>query len=274
MPLCTLPYPVSQVALMICVLEHVTFINIHAACSNIFGGANSSRLFESNQTERALGLSGKSGMSVEAVKRNKVIGCILCGGKSRRMGGTDKALLDLNGTALLEHVASRLHGQVVQSVLSVNEPSGLHESLGLPMLTDELEGHLGPLAGVHSSLNWVRQNTPDVSDVVTVAVDTPFFPTDLVETLAASRIANAGAPIICSSGGRHHFAFGLWPVALADPLKEYLLEGGRSIKGFFKDYPPVIVEFELQNAVDPFFNINTPEDIPVALEHIAQLQVQ
>ncbi|WP_063296383.1 MULTISPECIES: molybdenum cofactor guanylyltransferase MobA [unclassified Pseudovibrio] len=213
-------------------------------------------------------------MSVETEKRNKVIGCILCGGKSRRMGGSDKALLDLNGTALLEHVASRLHGQVAQSVLSVNEPSDLHESLGLPMLSDQLEGHLGPLAGVHSSLSWVRQNAPGASDVVTVAIDTPFFPTNLVETLAASRKTNAGAPIICSSGGRDHFVFGLWPVALVDPLKGYLLKGGRSIKGFFKDYPPVIVEFELQNAVDPFLNINTPEDVAIALEHLAQLQVQ
>ncbi len=238
-PLCTLPYPVSQVTLMIC----------------------------------ATGLREKSGMSVETVKRNKVIGCILCGGKSRRMGGFDKAQLDLNGMALLEHVVSRLHRQVAQSVLSVNEPGNLHERQGLPLLADELEEHLGPLAGVHSSLSWASQNAPDASDVVTVAVDTPFFPTDLVEALAVCRGANAGSPAICSSGGRNHFAFGLWPVTLAEPLKEYLLNGGRSIKGFFTGYPPVVLEFRLQNTVDPFFNINTPEDVPIALEHLAQLKV-
>ena len=213
-------------------------------------------------------------MSVEAVKQNKVVGCVLCGGKSQRMGGFDKALLDLNGTTLLEHVVTRLHGQVMQSVLSVNEPGALHENLGLPMLPDELSGHLGPLAGVHAALRWARKNTPDISEVVTVAVDTPFFPIGLVDTLVARRDVYADCPIICSSGGRDHFAFGLWPVNLAEPLKKYLLSGGRSIKGFFKDHPQVIVEFEPQNAVDPFFNINTPEDLPVALEYLAQFQVQ
>ncbi|GHB18852.1 molybdenum cofactor guanylyltransferase [Pseudovibrio japonicus] len=213
-------------------------------------------------------------MSVEPVAQNKVVGCVLCGGKSRRMGGADKALLIFDGVSLLEHVSTRLQSQVQQVIVSVNQPSDLHTRLGLPLLADELSGHLGPLAGIHAALSWVEKHAPDTNDVMTVAVDTPFFPTDVVETLLSHREAHIDRPITCSSGERDHFALGLWPVALAGPLKEYLLNGGRSIKGFFQSHPPVIVAFGHQRAVDPFFNINTPEDIPVALEHLARLRVQ
>ncbi len=213
-------------------------------------------------------------MSVEPVEQNKVVGCVLCGGKSRRMGGADKALLDFDGISLLEHVSARLQGQVQQVIVSVNEPSDLHKRLELPLLADELSGHLGPLAGIHAALSWVEQHAPDADNVMTVAVDTPFFPPDMVETLLSYKEANSERPIICSSGERDHFALGLWPVALAGPLKEYLLDGGRSIKGFFQSHPPIIVAFDHQRAVDPFFNINTPEDIPVALEHLARLRVR
>jgi len=240
MKLCTRRSPASQVSLVICMLVG----------------------------------SGNSRMSDAQSDQNLTVGCVLCGGKSRRMGGADKALLDLDGIPLLKHVTSRLQEQVEQIVLSVNEPGALHESFGLPLLADELTGHLGPLAGMHAALSWARKHSPDARDVVTVAVDTPFFPMDMVEVLVSHREANADCPVICSSGDRDHFAFGLWPVALADPLKEYLLNGGRSIKGFFKDHPPVIVKFEAHNGVDPFFNINTPEDVPIALEHLAKLRVQ
>lgn len=213
-------------------------------------------------------------MSVEPVEQNKVVGCVLCGGKSRRMGGADKASLDFDGISLLEHVSARLQDQVQQVIVSVNEPSDLHKRLELPLLADELSGHLGPLAGIHAALSWAEQRVPDADGVMTVAVDTPFFPADMVERLLSHRKANNDRPVICSSGERDHFALGLWPVALAGPLKGYLLGGGRSIKGFFRSHPPVIVSFDHQHAVDPFFNINTPEDIPLALEHLAHLRVQ
>ncbi|SDQ91621.1 molybdenum cofactor guanylyltransferase [Pseudovibrio sp. Tun.PSC04-5.I4] len=198
-----------------------------------------------------------------------IIGCILCGGKSRRMGGADKALIELEGSALLERVVTRLQSQLHQIVVSVNEPGDLHEGLQLPLLADKLSGHLGPLAGVHSALCWAQENEKDAHWVMTAAVDTPFFPEDLAGTLKAHAEDALPNPVICSSAGRDHYTFGLWPVALADPLKTYLLDGGRSLRGFFESYPPKIIEFEVQGGLDPFFNINSPEDIPVALAHIS-----
>ncbi len=203
-----------------------------------------------------------------------VIGCVLCGGKSRRMGSLDKALLQLNDTPLLQHVIQRLKHQVERTILSVNEPSELHMSFDLPMVADQLQGHLGPLAGIHAALNWAIQEAPEAKGVVTVAVDTPFFPTDLVRRLTSVRTVSLCHPRICASNGREHFAFGHWPIEMAEPLKDYLLEGGRSIRGFFENYPPDIIAFDGIDAVDPFFNINTPEDLPRATQYMDSQQIQ
>ncbi|KZL08494.1 Molybdenum cofactor guanylyltransferase [Pseudovibrio axinellae] len=213
-------------------------------------------------------------MAAARNEKDKVIGCILSGGKSRRMGHSDKSLVTLGKATLLEHVVSRLRHQVQQLVVSVNDPGDAYERLDLPLLKDQLAGHLGPLAGIHAALSWAKLHSPHATDVASIAVDTPFFPTNLVETLMLARVTNPEPPVICSSAGRSHFAFGLWPITLADPLKDYLLNGGRSIKGFFNEHAPVIVNFESQNTIDPFFNINTPEDIPLALEYLSQLHVQ
>lgn len=193
-----------------------------------------------------------------------VLGAVLCGGQSRRMGGTDKALIDLGGQPLLKRVSERLQQQVPDVVLSVNAPSELHRSLSLPLLSDVLSGHLGPLAGVHTALKWAQDNHEAARWVMTAAVDTPFFPEDMVATLREHADATPNTPFICESAGRQHFAFGLWPVALCDALEAYLASGGRAVRGFFDLYPPVFVEFSRDDQLDPFFNINSPEDLPGA----------
>ena len=180
------------------------------------------------------------------------------------MGGTDKALIDLGGQPLLKRVSERLQQQVPEVILSVNAPSALHKSLNIPMLSDTLAGYLGPLAGIHTALNWAHCQRPNVRWVMTVAVDTPFFPDNMVETLHNTALDTPQAPIICSSAGRSHNAFGLWPVMLRSDLEHHLKSGGRSLRSFLDSHPPITISFKRQDQRDPFFNINSPEDISYA----------
>ena len=112
-----------------------------------------------------------------------VIGIVLAGGKSSRMGGGDKALLPLGGRPLLAHVIERLRPQVAEIVLNANDDPGRFAAFGLPLVPDRLAGQMGPLAGIHAGLAWAKANRPESRFVITVAADTPFFPADLVSRL-------------------------------------------------------------------------------------------
>ena len=112
-----------------------------------------------------------------------MIGVVLAGGKSSRMGGGDKALLPLGGRPLLAHVIERLAPQVAEIVLNANDDPGRFAAFGLPHVPDRLAGQMGPLAGIHAGLAWAEANRPESRFVITVAADTPFFPNDLVSRL-------------------------------------------------------------------------------------------
>src|SRR5690606_18373365 len=108
-----------------------------------------------------------------------IVGTILAGGQSRRMGGGDKCLLDLAGKPLLAHVIERLEPQVSGLVLNANGESSRFDAFGMQVIPDGIEGFAGPLAGVLAGMTWAAVNDPAARWVVTAASDTPFFPTDL-----------------------------------------------------------------------------------------------
>lgn len=190
-----------------------------------------------------------------------VVGVILAGGLSRRMGGGDKALLELGGKPILSRVIERLAPQVGQMVLNANGDPARFAEYGLPVAADPIEGFAGPLAGVLAGLDWAHEQAPGVPWVVTVASDTPFFPEDLVERLL-SDTENASADMACAgSGGRAHPVFGLWPVRLREDLRRAMIdEDIKKVDIWTGRYALVQVDFPDQ-PVDPFFNANRPEDL-------------
>jgi molybdopterin-guanine dinucleotide biosynthesis protein A len=109
-----------------------------------------------------------------------VVGVLLAGGKSSRMGGGDKCLRVLGGKPILTRIIERLQPQVSEIVINANGDPARFDAFGLPVVSDSVAGYQGPLAGVHAALEWVKANRPGVEHVVTVATDTPFFPADLV----------------------------------------------------------------------------------------------
>jgi molybdopterin-guanine dinucleotide biosynthesis protein A len=195
-----------------------------------------------------------------------VAGIILAGGQSRRMGGGDKSLLPLGSGCVLDQILSRFGPQVETLALSANGDPARFARFGLPVLADTVEGFAGPLAGILTSLEWAAASTP-CKAIVTAAGDTPFLPLDLVGRLAAAAGRHPDSIAVASSAGRRHPTFTLWPVGCRDALRHFLVdEDNRRVSAFIERRAHVEVEFPvLQSAgLDPFFNINVPDDLAQA----------
>ena len=183
-----------------------------------------------------------------------IVGVVLNGGRATRMGGGDKGLRRLAGQPLIAHAIGRLAPQV--AALAVNGGDGL-AGLGLPVLADSVPGQPGPLAGVLAGMDWAA--TLGADRLVTVAADTPFLPADLV-----ARLAEAGGLAMAASGDplQVHPVCALWPVPLHDDLRAHLGAGLRRVQAWAAGHGAAVVAFPPDAAgVDPFFNINTPEDL-------------
>ncbi len=203
------------------------------------------------------------------------LGIILAGGLATRMGGGDKALLDLGGRPLLSRVIERLTPQVADLALNANGEPGRFSEFDLPVLPDTIDGFAGPLAGVLAGLDWAAQQGADT--VVSVAADTPFFPHDLVArlTLAArgqdhplvlATTRRQGDKALKSGGSgavNRHPTFGLWPVALRDDLRSALEDGLRKVVLWTDRHEGREALFPA-DPFDPFFNVNTPQDLEAA----------
>lgn len=192
--------------------------------------------------------------------RGQPAGIILAGGQSRRMGGGDKGLLDLGGRPVIAHVVERLG---CARAISANGDPARFAAFGLPVLPDPLPEFPGPLAGVLAGMDWAAAQ--GIGAIVTAAADTPFFPPDLARRLTAEA-ARTGALIVLAQGQtpqgmRRHPVFGWWSTALRDDLRAALAGGLRKIVLWADAHGAAVVEFP---GADPFFNINTPEDLAAA----------
>jgi len=192
------------------------------------------------------------------------LGVVLAGGSARRMGGADKALLELQGQTLLAHVTRRLTPQCTGVILNANGDPARFLEAQLPVVPDVVPGHPGPLAGILSALEWAALHRPAIEWVVSVPSDTPFIPTDLVARLHDARMAAGQAVACAASGFRDHFAIGLWPVGLRHDLRHALVNRGlRRVEDWARAHGLATASWPAE-PVDPFFNINRPEDLEAA----------
>jgi molybdopterin-guanine dinucleotide biosynthesis protein A len=197
------------------------------------------------------------------VRDDLPLGVILAGGQARRMGGGDKGLLPLGDRRVIDHVIERLCPQVGAMALNANgDPQRF--DLGLPVISDSVPDFAGPLAGVLAGLDWAAAQGG--TRVVTVAADTPFFPPDLVTRL--SDACEGGTPLALAAtmdGARRvrHPTFGIWPVALREDLRQALQDGLRKVVLWTDTHDARTAVFPTAG-FDPFFNVNTPEDLKQA----------
>ena len=198
----------------------------------------------------------------------KPLGVVLAGGLARRMGGGDKARLRIGGRTIIERVLARLKPQCAALILNANGDPARFADTGLAVVPDSVPDFAGPLAGILAGLDWAAREAPDVADIVSVPGDCPFLPEDLVARLSAARTREA-APLACARSGEwRHPVVGLWPVALRGDLRQALVaEGMRKIEAWTARHGVAVADWPAA-PIDPFFNINTPEDAAEA-ERIA-----
>ena len=192
-----------------------------------------------------------------------VLGLILAGGQARRMGGGDKPLMRLGGRTLLDRVVERLGPQCGAGLaLSANGDPGRFQGFPGPILPDTVPGLPGPLAGLLAGLDFAAEHRPEVTHVLSAPGDAPFLPDDLAARL---RQALDGAAItLATSGGRQHYTVALWPVGLRADLRRALVERDeRRVGVFIARHGAALVDWPA-GRIDPFLNVNTPEDLAAA----------
>jgi molybdopterin-guanine dinucleotide biosynthesis protein A len=198
------------------------------------------------------------------------LGLILAGGLARRMGGGDKPLKSVGGVTILDRVIERLRPQCASLLLNANGDPARFASTGLPVVADDVPDFAGPLAGVLAGLDWAAAHAPDVACVASAPGDCPFLPRDLVARLDEARQAG-GLPLACARSGEwRHPVVALWPVALrADLRRAVTAEGMRKIEVWTARHGVALADWPAE-PVDPFFNVNTPEDAAAADRLAAQ----
>ena len=188
---------------------------------------------------------------------------ILAGGQANRMGGGDKGRLMLGDRSLIQRVIDRITPQVQSVVLNANGDLSRFDDLGLPVVADSIADFPGPLAGVLAGMDWAAEQGHEW--LISVAADTPSFPLDLAERLAAQ-----DTPVVLAAtpdperGRLPQPTFGRWPVTVRHDLRAALNEGVRKIRQWTQAQGETLVLF----GPDDFFNINTPEDLAWAEQHL------
>jgi molybdopterin-guanine dinucleotide biosynthesis protein A len=191
-------------------------------------------------------------------------GLVLAGGLARRMGGGDKALIRIGGETILDRVLERLAPSCAGIILNANGDPGRFARFGRPVVPDNVAGFAGPLAGILAGLDWAAEHAPDIEWLASVPGDCPFLPRDLVARLHAARGA-AGTPLACAQSGEwRHPVVGVWRVALRADLRRALVdENLRKIEMWTARHGVALATWPAA-PVDPFFNVNTPDDLAEA----------
>ena len=203
-------------------------------------------------------------MSINA----RTLGVLLAGGLSRRMGGGDKGLMPLGGKPVMAHAFDRLEAMSDGIIINANGDPSRFAGFEATIVPDTVGGFAGPLAGVLAGLEYADGLDDGFTHVISAAADTPFFPQTLAEQFLKTA-ENTDTIVLAGSDGRRHPVFGLWPVSLTSDLKEWLQdENNRKVLAWVDRHQWDVVEFPMLDngaeSLDPFFNINTPEDFAVA----------
>jgi molybdopterin-guanine dinucleotide biosynthesis protein A len=194
----------------------------------------------------------------------ETFGLVLAGGLARRMGGGDKALIRIGNETILQRTLARLTPQVAGIVLNANGDRARFAEFGLPVVADSVPDFAGPLAGILAGLDWLAANKPRTEWMVSVPGDCPFLPRDLVAKLHAARISNGKLLACAHSGDWRHPVAALWHVGLRDDLRHAItVEDLRKIEVWTARHGVALADWPIE-PVDPFFNVNTPEDVATA----------
>ena len=201
------------------------------------------------------------------MKKNleEICAVIMTGGKSSRMGGGIKTFKKFNHKMIFDRIYKILNDQIKNIIINTNSEEEYFKKYNRIIIKDKIRGYLGPLAGIHASLNWINKNMPKVNWLISIPGDTPFIPNDLIDRLYLKAKKNKKQIVLAKSNNNIHPIIGIWKINLLKNLEYNLLSGERKIIVWANNHELDFEEF-FEEDYDPFFNINYKEDLNKAKE--------
>jgi len=197
------------------------------------------------------------------MSENNILAAILAGGQSKRMG-KDKLFLELNNKKLIEHTIDKVKKYLKKIIIITNQDNEFFFKNNLTTVKDCIEGQLGPLVGILTAMKWAKENLSKCSWIATFPCDTPFFPESIIKSFIEESKKKESLILCASSHGRKHNIFGLWSLDLYDKLENDLINKKiRKVQDWTEKNKIKNLEFKFID-YDPFFNINTEEDLAFA----------
>jgi len=197
------------------------------------------------------------------MSEDNILGAILAGGQSKRMG-KDKLFLEFNNKKLIEHTIDKVKKYLKKVIIITNQDNEFFSKNNLTTVKDCIEGQLGPLVGILTAMKWAKENLSKCSWIATFPCDTPFFPESIIKSFIEESKKKESLILCASSHGRKHNIFGLWSLDLYDKLKDDLINNKvRIVQDWTEKNKIKNLEFKFKD-YDPFFNINTEEDLEFA----------
>ena len=200
------------------------------------------------------------------MSKNNILGVVLAGGKSKRFGD-DKTLAKLGNKSLLDHTVEKIEKNFNEILIISNNETAVSNKKNVFSTKDLIEGHLGPLVGVLSAMEWVKRNKKNYNWIATFPCDTPFFDEKLIDKIKNSPTNSSKKLFFLKSGTRRHNIFGLWSLELKDILLEDINKGQRKVEEWANKIGSEIIEISDENEYN-FLNINTKEDLEKAKKKI------
>jgi molybdopterin-guanine dinucleotide biosynthesis protein A len=196
---------------------------------------------------------------------NNILGTVLAGGKSRRFG-EDKSQVKLGGKLLIDYILSEIIDEFNEVLVVSNNLIDFKQSEKISLIKD-FKKDLGPLGGVLTAMKWVKDNNKDYQWISTFPVDTPFFKNQILKDFFKKINMKEGKLFFINSNDTRHNIFGLWSLDLMDKLEEDLDKGERKVEVWANSIGVKNINMKFENK-DPFFNINTKEDLKKAIENL------
>ena len=197
------------------------------------------------------------------MSEDNILAAILAGGQSKRMG-KDKLFLEFNNKKLIEHTIDKVKKYLKKVIIITNQDNEFFSKNNLITVKDCIEGQLGPLVGILTAMKWAKKNLSKCSWIATFPCDTPFFPESIIKNFIEESEKKESLILCASSHGRKHNIFGLWSLDLYDKLKDDLVNKKvRKVQDWTEKNKIKNLEFTFKD-YDPFFNINTQEDLEFA----------
>ena len=192
---------------------------------------------------------------------NNILPVVLAGGKAKRFGG-NKSQAKLRDKMLIDYILSEILEQFNEVLIVANDPIN-HLSSNKILKIEDCKKNLGPLGGVLSAMKWVKENNKNYQWISTFPSDTPFFKIKIFNNFLSKINERESELFFMNSNEKRHNIFGLWSVDLIDQLEKDLENGLRKVEKWADNIGVKTINMSFEKE-DPFFNINTKEDLEKA----------